>query len=102
MRKPCGHATYRRRCRPCHLARFDPRYRALWGVAGWGDVAAWFARRTGLAWLAWGFERATGRRCGCGGRREALNRLPPPGEVWARVGRLLGVSPDGPELNQRG
>jgi hypothetical protein len=42
-----------------------------------GDVVAGLAKATGVAGLTRAVETATGKPCGCGGRRAALNRAMP-------------------------
>ena len=44
---------------------------------GLGDVVAKVAKVTGAEALAKAYEKRTGRDCGCGKRREALNRVWP-------------------------
>lgn len=47
------------------------------GAAGMGDVVADFTRTTGLDRLAKGYEKLTGKPCGCEERRVRLNLLLP-------------------------
>lgn len=47
------------------------------GAEGLGDVVASFTRASGLDRLAKGYEKVTGRPCGCEERRSSLNRLFP-------------------------
>jgi hypothetical protein len=44
---------------------------------GLGDVVEAAAKATGLAKFAKAVEKATGRPCGCAGRRDKLNQLVP-------------------------
>lgn len=46
-------------------------------VRGVGDVVAIVAKATGVEAVAKSIESATGKPCGCGGRRAALNRSLP-------------------------
>jgi hypothetical protein len=47
------------------------------GEAGVGDTAKRLLHRMGADGLAWLYEKATGRDCGCANRQERLNRLYP-------------------------
>lgn len=69
----------------CDAAK-SAKYRALWDqqklseggkVAGLGDVVAFFAKKTGLARLAKGWTKVTGKDCGCVDRQQALNAAMP-------------------------
>jgi len=56
-------------CKTCD--RYEPM------VRGMGDFVAMVAKATGAEAVAKQVERVTGKPCGCGKRREALNRMIP-------------------------
>lgn len=108
MTKPCPHPDFAAGCRVCYLARHDARYRAKWGIPGdpepapagsefratagtpppgLGDEVEAMIKAVGADKLATLYERVTGRKCGCAGRKALLNKLP---AVLPKIRRLLG------------
>ena len=58
---------------------------------GFGDLVAWVVGRLGLAWLAKYLPRDKAGGCGCGERREELNRRFPLPEWLIYMGKALGL-----------
>tara|TARA_S200002703_G_C3725438_1_gene222879 strand:+ start:336 stop:572 length:237 start_codon:yes stop_codon:yes gene_type:complete len=50
-------------------------YTPFKGKIGWGDRLELFFNKTKLNLLAVFYEKATGKSCGCAGRKKKLNRL---------------------------
>jgi hypothetical protein len=79
----CVHLEHGRRCTlglatECELpaaCQACEKYEGM--VRGMGDMFARFAKATGIEAVAKRVEHVTGKPCGCGGRRAALNRMMP-------------------------
>jgi hypothetical protein len=65
------------------------------GERGVGDTAKRLLHKMGADGLAWLYEKATGRDCGCGDRQEKLNRLYP--YESEQPGAAQGPQPGGEE-----